>query len=165
MRPIAYVTGDATQPPSDGSTRIVAHVVNDLGRWGAGFSGAVSRLSSKPEQAYRKIFESLPKPALGRVQFVRLAPDLLIANMIAQRGLRSASNPVPLRYDALATCLDRVMEISVELGASVHMSRIGAGLAGGDWDQIEKLIERRLCAHGVPVTVYNFVKEERANAS
>lgn len=45
---------------------------------------------------------------------------------------------------------------AAELGASVHMPRIGCGLAGGKWSRIEPLIERRLAGRGVPVTVYDF---------
>lgn len=42
-----------------------------------------------------------------------------------------------------------------ELGASVHMPRIGCGLAGGTWSRIEPLIERRLISAGLSVTVYD----------
>jgi len=35
------------------------------------------------------------------------------------------------------------------------MPRIGAGLAGGDWDTIEAIITEELCAHDIPVTVYD----------
>jgi len=45
---------------------------------------------------------------------------------------------------------------AIELHASVHMPRIGCGLAGGRWDRIEPLIDTALCQRGVPVTVYDF---------
>jgi hypothetical protein len=35
------------------------------------------------------------------------------------------------------------------------MPRIGCGLAGGRWECVEPLIEARLVAAGVPVTVYD----------
>jgi hypothetical protein len=44
---------------------------------------------------------------------------------------------------------------AAELGASVHMPRIGCGLAGGRWERIEPLITRRLSEHGIAVTVYD----------
>jgi hypothetical protein len=40
-------------------------------------------------------------------------------------------------------------------GASVHMPRIGAGLAGGKWDVISQIVEDELTAKGIPVTVYD----------
>jgi hypothetical protein len=42
---------------------------------------------------------------------------------------------------------------AAELGAFVHMPRIGCGLAGGEWRRVEPLIERRLVRRGIPVTV------------
>ena len=43
-----------------------------------------------------------------------------------------------------------------ELGASVHMPRIGCGLADGEWSKVEPLIEEHLCEAGIAVTVYDF---------
>ncbi len=80
---------------------------------------------------------------------------LWVANMIGQRGMRTGSKGVPVRYEAIDTALGVVAAEARELGASVHMPRIGCGLAGGRWSRIEPLIERRLIAAGVPVTVYD----------
>jgi hypothetical protein len=44
------------------------------------------------------------------------------------------------------------------LQASVHMPRIGCGLAGGDWEVVGKIVEEELANTGVPVTVYDFPK-------
>ena len=56
----------------------------------------------------------------------------------------------------MAACLEKVAARAQELGASVHMPRIGCGLAGGTWDRIEPLIVASLGARGVPVTVYDY---------
>ncbi len=74
--------------------------------------------------------------------------------MIAQRGLRSFRNPHPLSYSALDTCLRKVGERAVSAGTCVQMPKIGTGLAGGDWDEVALLVERRICSLGVPVLVY-----------
>jgi hypothetical protein len=42
------------------------------------------------------------------------------------------------------------------LQASVHMPRIGCGLAGGDWNVGGKIVGEELANVGVPVTVYDF---------
>jgi hypothetical protein len=39
------------------------------------------------------------------------------------------------------------------LKASVHMPRIGCGLAGGPWQEIEPLIRRNLTDRSISVTV------------
>ena len=43
----------------------------------------------------------------------------------------------------------------MELKATVHMPRIGCGLAGGTWDNIEPIIERTLCEADIEVSVYD----------
>jgi len=60
------------------------------------------------------------------------------------------------RYQIEEECLSKVSAKAVELGASVHMPRIGCGLAGGKWERIEPIIVETLCEADVPVTVYDF---------
>jgi O-acetyl-ADP-ribose deacetylase (regulator of RNase III) len=79
--------------------------------------------------------------------------------MVAQHGIRSSRNPTPIRHDALAQCLhyvgQEVLRFAFEGLASVHMPRIGCGLAGGTWDRVEPLIVEHLVQRGVLVTVYD----------
>jgi O-acetyl-ADP-ribose deacetylase (regulator of RNase III) len=141
-----YVTGDATQPIGDGP-KIIVHVCNDIGAWGAGFVLAISKRWPEPEAAYRAIEEY----RLGDVQLVKVADDLHVANMIAQAG--TYRRGVPIRYPAVRECLQKVAEHARRLAASVHMPRIGCGLAGGEWSEIEPIIVETL--NGIEVTVYD----------
>lgn len=155
MDTVTTVTGDATDPPGSG-VRVIAHVCNDVGGWGRGFVLALSRRWPQPEREYRRWYRERDGNdfGLGAVQFVPVEDDLYVANMVAQHGLRRTASGPPLRYDALATCLDTVAERAAEFGGSVHLPRIGAGLAGGDWSRIEDMIGRAFAARSVPVTVY-----------
>jgi hypothetical protein len=95
---------------------------------------------------------------LGAVQLVQVEPYIVVANMIGQQGIKTGSKGPPIRYPAVDQCLARVGEAARSAGASVHMPRIGCGLAGGKWEQIEPLIEAHLTGRGVEVTVYDFGK-------
>ena len=75
--------------------------------------------------------------------------------MVAQHGVRAVHRIPPIRYEALERCLEKVADQAKELKASVHMPRIGCGLAGGEWTKIEPLISRKLCEQDVSVTVYD----------
>ena len=154
---IKYLKGDATRPQGDGP-KIICHVCNDVGGWGAGFVLAISRRWREPEHQYRAGHAGRDHNdfALGAVQFVQVEPDLWVANMVAQHGLRRSGGVPPIRYEAVAECLEKVAAKASGLVASVHMPRIGCGLAGGEWSQIEPLIEEQLCRHDVAVTVYDF---------
>ncbi|RKT85876.1 O-acetyl-ADP-ribose deacetylase (regulator of RNase III), contains Macro domain [Saccharopolyspora antimicrobica] len=156
MAGIDYVRGDATAPQGKG-VKVIAHVCNDLGGWGKGFVVAISRRWPEPEQEYRRWHRERAGNdfALGAVQFVQAGQWIWVANMVGQRGMRRGSKGVPVRYEAIDAALGSVADKALELGASVHMPRIGCGLAGGEWPQVEPLIQDRLVARGVPVTVYD----------
>ena len=80
---------------------------------------------------------------------------LWVANMIGQDGTRTGGKGVLVRYEAIDTALGAVAARATELNESIHMPRIGCGLAGGDWERIEPLIVAPLVAADLPVTVYD----------
>jgi O-acetyl-ADP-ribose deacetylase (regulator of RNase III) len=147
------VKGDAACPKGDG-VKIICHVCNDIGAWGAGFVLAVSKRWMKPEQKYLRWYIDNETFALGMVQLVHVEENLYVANMIAQNGIGKRSGGIPLDYNALETCLGKLAEKAKEKNASVHMPKIGCGLAGGDWETVSGIIERTLAKAGVDVTVY-----------
>ena len=153
---IDYVTGDATLPVGKG-VKVIAHVCNDRGGWGRGFVLAVSRRWPEPEAAYRRWYRERAGNdfGLGAVQVVRVGRWLWVANMIGQHGTKTGSNGPPVRYEAIDAALRLVATRAAELRASVHMPRIGCGLAGGRWERVQPLIEARLVDAGIPVTVYD----------
>ncbi|MEV4539610.1 hypothetical protein AB0J82_38135 [Asanoa sp. NPDC049518] len=75
--------------------------------------------------------------------------------MVAQHGMRTGSGGPPIRYDAVERCLNAVAGHAAELAASVHLPRIGCGLAGGRWERIEPLVVAALCARDIVTTVYD----------
>ncbi|KQV14855.1 MULTISPECIES: macro domain-containing protein [unclassified Kitasatospora] len=154
---INYVRGDATAPQGKG-VKVIAHVCNDLGGWGKGFVLALSKRWPEPEAAFRRWHRERAGNdfGLGAVQLVQVERYVWVANLVGQRGIRtSRSQGVPVRYEAIDAALGRLAPQVVELGASVHMPRIGCGLAGGRWSKVEPLIETRLAGAGVAVTVYD----------
>ncbi|GJF29695.1 Appr-1-p processing protein [Kitasatospora sp. NE20-6] len=154
---ITYVRGDATAPQGAG-LRIIAHGCNDLGGWGKGFVLALSRRWPEPEAAYRAWHRGRSGNdfALGAVQLVEVGPYLRVANIVTQRGMRTGrSSGVPVRYEAIDAGLAALGDHALRLGASVHMPRIGCGLAGGSWTKVEPLVASRLAGRGVAVTVYD----------
>ena len=156
MTTIEYVEGDATRP-QDYGPKVICHVCNDIGKWGKGFVLALSKRWSEPEAAYREWHRERESNdfALGAVQLVQAEPDIWVANMVGQHGILPKGSTVPIRYDALWTCLERLAAQAQSLGASIHMPRIGCGLAGGTWDRVEPIINDTLCAHDISVTVYD----------
>lgn len=154
---LQIIEGDATDPRGGGA-KIVAHVCNNRGGWGRGFVLALSKRWPQVESDYRAWYRSrdINDFALGAVRLVPVGERLWVANMIAQHGIRTgAVGAAPIRYPAVARCLGVVGDHAVRLGASVHMPRIGCGLAGGHWSRIEPILVEQLCRREVTVTVYD----------
>ena len=156
MKEIIYIKGDATCPAGDGN-KIIVHVCNDIGGWGKGFVMAISSKWSAPEKQYRAWYKSKEKFTLGEVQFVQVEENLWVANIIGQRNINKDENGnFPVRYEAIESALTKVSVFAKENNISVHMPRIGCGLAGGKWEFMEPIILRTLSAKNIEVTVYDF---------
>jgi len=154
---VRYVAGDATKVSYGGGRKIIAHIVNDKGRWGKGFVMAISREWGKgPQRAYFEWHRDRPQSGfrLGSVQFVVVSPRIEVANMVSQSGTKTGSQGAPIRYGALEEALGSLAQHAAEAGATVHMPRIGCGLAGGDWTRVAGLVDAASAAHGVTVYVY-----------
>jgi len=156
MKDIQYTKGDATAPQSE-ENKIIVHICNDIGGWGKGFVMAISKRWKKPENQYREWFKSKDGFELGKVQFVQVEEDLWVANLIGQHKINKDENGnAPIRYDAIEDGLKEVASFAKENNASVHMPRIGCGLAGGKWEMIEPIILQRLSNNDIEVVVYDF---------
>ena len=150
--PIHYLKGDATDPKGEG-IKIVAHVCNDVGMWEAGF---VLSLKKWPmtKTAYRQPFIAGRPMQLGDVQLVPVEDNVIVANMVAQNGVAwNPKNPT-IRYNELSKCLNQVVSYATKHAASIHMPRIGCGIACGDWKDVELVIKTALNSNGDEVDVF-----------
>ena len=168
---ITYLVGDATKPVGEeNEPKIIAHICNDIGGWGRGFVLSLSQRFPYAEKSYRNWYqmnEEMGYPEvvpfrLGRLKLVRVSNDVSVANMIAQHGVSAENGVPPIRYAALEDCLAELRLLAratsfarnPDKTASVHMPRIGCGLAGGEWSKVEEIINRMML--DVDVYVYDF---------
>lgn len=152
---INYIKGDATSPQGDGN-KIIAHICNDMGGWGRGFVLAISAKWSLPESSYRAWSGSGSDFVLGNMQLVQVERDTWVANIIGQKGIKKDQEGLPpVRYEAIRSGLTKLCLKADRLSASVHMPRIGCGLAGGSWEMMEPIIAAELVNKGIAVTVYD----------
>ena len=139
MGMITYVHGDATAPAVKGP-KIIAHIVNDAGRWGKGFVMAVSRKWPKARMHYLDWFGKRAKDVqtegsrllmtgpckLGHVQLIEVIPhkgtsEAVVATAV-QVGLRQGKIPVVCKdvpgfyvNRCLAPYIDESMVLAFEL--------------------------------------------------
>lgn len=157
---ITYLVGDATQPQDEGN-KIIAHICNNIGAFGKGFVLSVSKRWPAVKIMYQGWYSGArrvdqdPTFGLGQIQIVKVKDDIWVANMIAQEGIYAKNGIPPIRYTAVRECLVTLAEKAKEMKASIHLPRIGCGLAGGEWRFIEAIINETLIENDIPVFVYD----------
>ena len=153
---IEYLRGDATKPARIGAA-MIAHVVPDSVQvWGGqGFAAALRREFPEAQEKFRAWKISSPASStMGAVHFCNVRDGIEVASIVAQKGFGPSVLP-RIRYESLAVGLREVVERAAKSGATLHMPRIGAGSAGGNWDIIEDLLRSALIGRSVSAMVYD----------
>lgn len=159
---IHYIKGDAINPLiNKGEYSVICHCCNTLGAWGAGFVLALSKRFPKVKEHYLSLIKSINSgERLGKVGFVKTNKNIVVANILAQdRIYRSVDGKIPLNYDALREGFRNVYNKFIgykDIPFTIHMPRIGCGLAGGDWNIVENIIKDEFIKNGIDVYVYDF---------
>ncbi|MGD0905493.1 MAG: hypothetical protein ABR924_21570 [Terracidiphilus sp.] len=152
---IEYVRGDATQTRGPGMKMIVQLVNDKAITWGGGLSLAVRRKWPEIQREYTEWATQESKSLrLGNVHFSKPDNDTVVASIVAQAGYGESTKP-RIRYNALERGLTLVAEKAKQTQASVHMSRLGCGEAGGSWSIVGELVQTCLSCQGIRVTVYD----------
>lgn len=125
----------------------IEHIVHGCNAQGVMGSGVARIVRDDYADAYEfyKAQHAAHGLKLGDVQFVP-ANGKTIVNAITQHLFGKPAEPTRfVDYDAVADCMKTVND-ALKLGGykKVAMPMIGAGLGGGDWTVIEKIIEQQL---------------------
>jgi len=93
---------------------------------------------------------------LGTYSYIAFADGRFGINIYSQLDFRGRSEgKMDLSYGALEKGLEASCEFLVREGKkTLALPKIGAGLAGGDWNVIEGIIKRVSDKTGIDITVY-----------
>ena len=118
--------------------KIRGHQVNCRGVMGAGIAKQVREKYPEAFEQYKALCDQFGSSLLGHTQFVTCHDGTIIANMFAQDGFGPG---LQTNMTALDECLSQVATLAYRVNASVGFPKLlGCGLAGGDWDEVTKLI-------------------------
>lgn len=153
---IEYLKGDLLDSPES----CIIHGCNAQGVMGRGIALAIKQRLPFAYEAYRHAFESPRGLVMGQIVWAintgnqNGVRSRIVGNAITQAHYDAAHqvNGMNVDYDAVQICIrtiDRfVMQTSTdedldEFGklTRVGFPKIGAGLGGGDWEVISKIIE------------------------
>lgn len=131
---------------------IIAHGVNCQGVMGSGVAKAIRDMYPLVYTRYKKHVDSWMEGfgnsagLLGQVHFCSVVepipetgPILVVANCFTQDLYGTDRRHV--NYEAVAQCFRILNKRFMLYGDVLHIPKIGAGLAGGDWNVISAIIE------------------------
>ncbi len=123
---------------------IIVHGCNAQGVMGSGVARYVRDNFPKAFYDYVRVFEEQQGLTLGQVIMSEVLPRRMIANAITQRYFGSDGKRY-VDYDAVRESFRKVHDFAVGNNyKNIAFPKIGAGLGGGDWNVIEKIIKEEL---------------------
>jgi O-acetyl-ADP-ribose deacetylase (regulator of RNase III) len=141
---IKYVEGNLF----DTKIKTIVHGCNAQGAYGAGVAAIIRRDFPQAYHAYKDKYEKNGKLELGSIIIAPCGDGnadnfKVIINAITQEYY-GRDHKRYVSYNAIADAMSRINLIA-KLGLKeVAMPKIGAGLAGGNWNIIEAIVESEL---------------------
>lgn len=132
---IKYVIGDLL----GADQKVIVHGCNNRGVMG---SGVARQIRAKWPNVYEvySLKHMVFGLDLGDIIPVATLDGHIIVNAVTQEGF-GRDGKVYVDYDAIKTCMEKINNKVIDWEVKeVAMPRIGAGLGGGDWAIIEKII-------------------------
>lgn len=172
MNKYQEIEGNLITLAKEGKFNVITHGCNCLSNMGAGIAPQMAKEFGCNEFKMEKLGPTIDK--LGCIDYEILFwednkrwtkyPDengkwatikLTVVNSYTQYKYgRNHSDGIhrPLDYEALTLCMRKINETFK--GKHIGLPKIGAGLAGGDWNKIKNIIQTELKDCQVTVVIY-----------
>jgi O-acetyl-ADP-ribose deacetylase (regulator of RNase III) len=150
---IRYITGDVFKDGND----IIVHGANCCCIMG---TGVAAQIKEHYPQAcvVDQMTKSGDKDKLGTYSMAicqdKFVPGHNVTIINAYTQHTPQRYPPPFDYVAFEKVLINLRPLFVDSSKSIGMPKIGAGLAGGDWDKIAAIIERIYPEREIKVYIY-----------
>jgi O-acetyl-ADP-ribose deacetylase (regulator of RNase III) len=164
---INYIDGDLIKLAKEGNFDVVVHGCNCISTMGAGIAPQMAKVFGCDKFEMELWGPTIQK--LGNIDYRtfvlgenaiwdlleyknnRNEPEVTVVNAYTQNHY-GKNFGIPFDYNAFRICLIKINDIFK--GKHIGMPKIGAGLAGGDWDKISRIIEEEIT--NCKVTVVNY---------
>jgi O-acetyl-ADP-ribose deacetylase (regulator of RNase III) len=165
------IEGDLIKLAKEGTFDVITHGCNCLSNMGAGIAPQMAKAFGVDKfemETWGPTIEKLGcidwmTVVLGENAIWSLAdyknnrnePELIVVNSYTQfRYGKNHTDGVskPLDYEALTLCMRKINHTFK--GKHIGLPKIGAGLAGGDWNRIKTIIQTELKDMKVSVVIY-----------
>lgn len=153
------IKGDLIKLALEGSFDCIVHGCNCLSTMGAGIAPQMAKVFGADKfemELWGPTIEKLG--CIDYCDFHQYTRPLVVINAYTQYSFgrnHKDGISIPFDYEAFTICLRKIN--LVFSGKSIGLPLIGAGLAGGDWLLIRKIIENEL--FNLDVTIVYFEEE------
>jgi O-acetyl-ADP-ribose deacetylase (regulator of RNase III) len=145
LKQVNHKIGDLIQLAQGGHFDLIAHGANCFCTFGAGIAKAIKSAFPEAYEADLKTkkgdYSKLGSLSLTKVK--RKEQEFIVANLYTQFFYGTPKHPKDtkdIRYKAIENSLKELKK-QVPYDASIGLPKIGAGLAGGDWEIIREIIK------------------------
>jgi O-acetyl-ADP-ribose deacetylase (regulator of RNase III) len=148
------IPGDLIQLAKNGEFDLIVHGCNCFGTMGAGIAKGIKATFPAAYAADLATARG-GRAKLGSCSAADVEPNggrLFVVNAYTQYDYRGSGPKVD--YDAVRSCFRWIKE--QHSGKRIGLPKIGAGLAGGDWERIAEIIEEELAGEDVTIVKFSF---------
>ena len=156
---ITYKTGNLLEADVD----YIVHQVNCQGAMGSGIAKQIRAKWPHVYDEYKWFLDCSKnvwnRPALGRIQIILEDPDKEvgkcrnIVNFFSQDHYLPR-NVVNTDYNAFRSCCEELRTVALKHQIIGFPYKIGCGLAGGDWNIVESIINEVFADYNVEIYIY-----------
>ena len=152
--------GDLIKLAKEGHFDVITHGCNCFCQMGAGIAPQMAKAFGCDNYPLEAAKHRGNKNKLGEIDYEWLIMnqnhELAVVNSYTQYHYgRNHKDGVsaPIDYEALTLCMRKINHVFK--GKTIGLPKIGAGLAGGDWNRIKEIIETELNAMDVWIVNYD----------
>ncbi len=151
---VKTVDGDLIKLALTGEFEVIAHGCNCMCHMGAGIAKTIKQVFPAAYEADCRT-EKGSRQKLGTCSFAECETPVgivTVVNCYTQYRWGTPHGKVAADYDAIRECMTWIRDQFH--GKRIGLPKIGAGLAGGDWQTISQIIEAELGDEDVTVVEY-----------
>lgn len=149
------IEGDLIALARRGEFDAITHGCNCFSNMGAGIAVAMKRAFGCDNFRLESPMTRGDINKLGQIDFEvkGISPDKSVIIINSYTQYMPSVQFKPLDYEALTLCMRKINHIFK--GKHIGLPKIGAGLAGGDWERIKEIIKTELKDCDVTVVVFS----------
>lgn len=148
------IEGNLITMAKNGDFDVITHGCNCMCTMGAGIAPQMAKAFGCNNYPLEELSTQGNIDKLGRIdwKYYSISPEQKLAVVNSYTQYVPAPWLKPLDYEALSLCLRKINHIFK--GKKIGLPKIGAGLAGGDWERIKQIIQTELKDCEVTVVIF-----------